>query len=657
MKKLVFTFAGLVVTVLLAVFLVSQSPNGGVSTAQEIPQTTELAPSGGGEFKLLPKDEITEEQRQEIKQRIQENIAKLEREGKLASASSQTVPLSWPVRAAPGNTDFAVDAISNYVDQNPAFPNQLRDYSCGTRTYDLASGYNHAGVDIFTWPFSWNKMDNNEVEVVAAAPGTIVFKSDGNFDRNCGFGSGNWNAVYVRHSDNSVAWYGHLKNGSVTNKAVGQTVATGERLGVIGSSGNSTGPHLHFELYNGANQLQDPYQGACNTINNFSWWAVQEPYRNSRINKLMTHSAAPVFQTCPNPEITNEKNAFRPGEQLIVASYYRDQVTGQQSQLSIIAPNGVVASNWVHNSPDTYPASYWYWTLTIPANATSGVYKFRVSYNSQTYEKTFLVSRSTPFDFDGDGRSDVSVFRQSNADWYIQQSTQGFTGARFGLGSDKLAPADFDGDGKTDIAVFRDGNWYLLRSQLGFASIPFGAAGDVPVPADYDGDGKADVAVFRNGFWYLLNSSNNSFRSVQFGQTGDKAIAADYDGDGKTDVGVFRAGNWFHLRSSDGQFRGVAFGLATDKTVVGDYDGDGRADQAVYRDGNWYLNRSTLGFASIPFGINTDIPAAADFDGDGRTDPTVFRNGIWYSLRSTQGFSAFQFGAGTDQPIPAVFGQ
>ena len=89
---------------------------------------------------------------------------------------------------------------------------------------------------------------SDAVRIVAAAPGTIVSKTDGNFDRNCAIGSGQWNAVYVRHADNSVAWYGHMKSGSLTTKAVGETVVTGEYLGIVGSSGSSTGPHLHFEI-------------------------------------------------------------------------------------------------------------------------------------------------------------------------------------------------------------------------------------------------------------------------------------------------------------------------------------------------------------------------------------------------------------------------
>lgn len=360
-------------------------------SAQGQSSVNEIAPAGGGRFESIPTDQITDEQRERIQMDIRKNMDRLEREGRLESARPEAVPLAWPVARASNVTDFSVDAISNYVDQNLLFPNQLRDWNCGARTYDQANGYNHAGIDIFTWPFSWKKVDDNAVEIRAAAPGTIVFKSDGNFDRNCAFGNGDWNAVYVRHSDNSVAWYGHMKNGSLTTKIVGDTVIAGEKLGIVGSSGNSTGPHLHFELYNGANQLQDPFQGTCNTLNANSWWITQEPYRNSRLNALKTQSGPPVFPNCPATETTNEKTVFQRGESIVTAAYYRDQLAGQQTQYSMIDPNGMVVQTWGLTSPQIYDASYWYWTWTIAANAPQGNWKLRAIHNSVTYETPFVV--------------------------------------------------------------------------------------------------------------------------------------------------------------------------------------------------------------------------------------------------------------------------
>ena len=261
------------------------------------------------------------------------------------------------------------------------------------------------------------------------------------------------------------------------------------------------------------------------------------------------------------------------------------------------------------------------------------------------------------FDYDGDGRDDLSVFRPSERVWYLNRSTQGFSATQFGLSTDKITPADFDGDGKTDIAVYRDGTWYWLNSSTGiFSAYQFGLPGDVPVPADYTGDGVSDLAIYRSGVWWTLDLTNNQQSTVQFGNSTDKPVPADYDGDGRIDQAVYRNGEWHLNRSSEGYNSVIRFGLATDKPVVADYDGDGRADEAVYRDGVWYILTSR-GTGVVQFGLPTDIPAPADYDGDGATDLAVYRNGVWYLLQSTSGFAVTQFGLANDKPVPAAFVQ
>ncbi|MEO8574360.1 MAG: FG-GAP-like repeat-containing protein [Pyrinomonadaceae bacterium] len=272
------------------------------------------------------------------------------------------------------------------------------------------------------------------------------------------------------------------------------------------------------------------------------------------------------------------------------------------------------------------------------------------------------------FDFDGDGKTDIGIFRPNAAgEWWINRSSTGVTFAlQFGASTDRITPADYTGDGKTDIAFFRplSGQWFVLRSEdFSFFALPFGTTGDIPTPADYDADGKADFALFRpsTSIWYISQSSGAPTRIFQFGITGDQPVVADYDGDGKADVGIFRPGprEWWIQRSTAGSLA-MQFGTSGDKAVQGDYTGDGKTDVAIWRPstGQWFIVRSEdSSFFGFPFGANGDVPAPGDYDGDGKFDPTVFRpsGATWFIARTTAGTQIVQFGAASDRPIPGAF--
>jgi hypothetical protein len=270
-----------------------------------------------------------------------------------------------------------------------------------------------------------------------------------------------------------------------------------------------------------------------------------------------------------------------------------------------------------------------------------------------------------PSDFDGDGRTDISTFRNVSGagTWYIMNSSNGtFVGTAFGFGTDIIAPADYDGDNKTDVAVFRTGTWYLLKSSTGaFQAFSFGQASDKPTPGDFDGDGKADFAVFRpsNGTWYITQSSDNAFVARQFGVSGDIPVFGRYDSDAKDDLAVFRGNTWYITQSTNNAFVGFQFGATGDIPTAGDYDGDGKYDYAVFRpsNGTWYITQSSnSAFRGQQFGQNGDIPVPGNYDGDAKFDFAVFRAGTWYTQGNVSGaFSAAAFGLVNDKPVPSAF--
>jgi hypothetical protein len=276
---------------------------------------------------------------------------------------------------------------------------------------------------------------------------------------------------------------------------------------------------------------------------------------------------------------------------------------------------------------------------------------------------------STTADFDGDNKTDISIFRPNPGQWWIQQSSDNVTKAfAFGVSTDRIVPGDYDGDAKIDVAFWRPstGEWFVLRSSdLTFFAAPFGASTDTPAPGDFDGDGKTDFVVFRPSIatWFIqFQSGGTAF--IPFGIATDIPVVGDYDGDGKSDVAIFRpngasGGEWWMTRSTDGFFA-TPFGASTDKPVPADYTGDGKTDVAFFRPSTseWFILRSEdLSFFAAPFGANGDTPVAGDYDADGKADLAVFRPTTltWFVLKSSGGTIIQGFGLAGDKPVATAF--
>jgi murein DD-endopeptidase MepM/ murein hydrolase activator NlpD len=163
--------------------------------------------------------------------------------------------------------------VVNYVDHDPTAG--VLDYEGGMHTYD-----GHAGTDYSLLNF---RLMDRGCPILAAADGTVAYLSavaPGAFDRNCGAeptpDDGTW--VWVDNGDGTYSEYYHLRAWSL-QVAAGETIHTGQIIGLVGSSGYSTFPHLHFETgdyFGGPYQPRDPYTGPDNPLP--SLWVDQEPY-------------------------------------------------------------------------------------------------------------------------------------------------------------------------------------------------------------------------------------------------------------------------------------------------------------------------------------------------------------------------------------------
>lgn len=201
--------------------------------------------------------------------------------------------LVWPIGCVPGRTCSGGIGYPDIDDDGLAF-------NCGQPGYR-----GHQGTDI---GISWEQMDQG-MPVYAAADGQVLWVFDGKYDRcpsphpdcqgsgtivctesgpYCGTGTCccSWcfaggNVVVIRHFglDGVFATrYDHLRTYSIL-VTPGQIVSKGQKIAEVGSAGNSTGPHLHFEVWGtGFYELADPWAGPCGPNFSNPLWAYDPPW-------------------------------------------------------------------------------------------------------------------------------------------------------------------------------------------------------------------------------------------------------------------------------------------------------------------------------------------------------------------------------------------
>jgi len=261
--------------------------------------------------------------------------------------------LEWPVPGVEG-VDWV---INNYVDLQPG--SGLRDYRGGVKTYD-----GHQGVDIDVPNFRW--MDDDH-PVVAAHAGEVVAVHDSEPDRNTSC-VGFWNFVRIRHDDGSVLIYGHLKQGSVA-VPVGQLVAAGDTLGVVGSSGCSTQPHLHLELLGPSGSLLDPFRDGL--------WASEPAYDPplELMDLSLKDGSISGLDELKDPE--PNATAVTLGGTLGVGLSMSGGAAGDVVRVTVEDGGGSLVYDLTTTFPQPYRHSYWYWNRG-PLQGAPGTWTVRV---------------------------------------------------------------------------------------------------------------------------------------------------------------------------------------------------------------------------------------------------------------------------------------
>ncbi len=177
-------------------------------------------------------------------------------------------------------------AVHYYYDRNESAPGSLAWNGSSSQTYN-----DHNGTDFSGGP--------RGRPVHAAAPGILIAKDDGHGD---GAGPGNGNYVRINHGNNRAGLpinsvYLHFEAGTPTTKPLGSFIAAGEQIGGVGTSGHSTGLHLHLETQ--INRVAfDPYK--ANGGSEISWWVNQgigAPSTAAQPNKLTVGDTAQVYET------------------------------------------------------------------------------------------------------------------------------------------------------------------------------------------------------------------------------------------------------------------------------------------------------------------------------------------------------------------------
>jgi murein DD-endopeptidase MepM/ murein hydrolase activator NlpD len=340
----------------------------------------------------------------------------------------------------------------------------------------------------------WNRPDDDGDDVVSSGPGTVTVA---NKTGKTGYGR----YVQVTHAGGESTLYGHLSSVVVD---VGATVDQGTLLGYVGTTGNSTGPHLHYEQRLGST-VEDAIFGGVK----FAYGSTQTSANcvDVPLAANMIGGAAAelvVFRRA----LRSTFQVQRPGAAPVVITF------GKGTDEPLL---GDWDGDGIANVAVRRPAESAFY-LATPGGTQ------KIPYGIPT-------DKPVAGDWDGDGRAEVGVRRPSTASFYLRAADGTQTDIVIGDANDLPVTGDWNGDRRTDVGVYDVATATFTLRFVGVSGVPwtatvaFGQAGDLPVPGDWDGNGFTDLGGWRPGSATFLNRQAPSLTadartvtSVRFGR-------------------------------------------------------------------------------------------------------------------------------------------
>ena len=312
----------------------------------------------------------------------------------------------------------------------------------------------------------WNRADDAGDPVVASAPG-VVAKADATSTRSYG------HHVVLDHGSGESTVYAHLDEVYVVT---GQRVDQGAQLGTLGSTGNSSGPHLHYEQRLDGDDVEAWFGGAA-----------------------FVYGSTQTSTNCVDLPLAANMVGDRPAELVVYRragrSLFLVQLPGREPKTMRLgtATDEPVLGDWDGNGK----ANLGVWS------PSAGVFTMRTG-KAATTTVALGSSSDQPVagDWDGDGRWEIGVRSPATGAWTLRYADGTVTSVSLGDAADVPVTGDWDGSGSTDLGVFDPSTaTFTLRrvdseGLVWTAELQFGDPGDLPVTGDWDGNGTTDVGVW-----------------------------------------------------------------------------------------------------------------------------------------------------------------